>query len=156
MANNTYHVERSIAVDAPPERIYEQVEDFHRWRTWSPWEDLDPDLDRTYSGPSSGKGASYAWSGNRKAGQGSMTIVEADKPETVRIDLRFDKPFKARNDMRMTIQSDGQGSRVVWSRRGEQTFMLKLFGIFKSMDDLVGPDFEKGLRQLKHLAESSP
>ena len=155
MSNDTYTVERSITIDSPPAEIYPLVVDFRRWIEWSPWEGLDPELHRTYSGSESGAGASYGWSGNRKAGQGQMTILEAVEPSLITVDLRFDKPFKARNDMSFDIQEQGSGSAVHWKMSGKKTLMTKVMGIFKSMDALVGPDFEKGLGQLKALVESS-
>ncbi|HZI96803.1 MAG TPA: SRPBCC family protein [Actinomycetales bacterium] len=153
MADDTYTVERSVAIEAPPARVYEQVADFHHWTSWSPWEDVDPDLRRTYSGAESGTGAIYAWSGNRKAGQGRMEIIEATEPSTVRIDLVFEKPFKARNDTVFAIQPEGSGSRVTWSMTGKRTLATKMMGVFKSMDSFLGPDFEKGLARLKATAE---
>lgn len=156
MADDTYTVQRSIAIDAPPQGIYAQVADFHNWTNWSPWEDVDPELERTYSGAESGAGAVYRWSGNRKAGQGRMEIVEADEPSRVRIDLVFEKPFKARNDTVFGIQPEGSGSRVTWSMTGHKTLMTKVLGIFTSMDKMLGPDFEKGLGRLKATAEKSP
>jgi len=155
MSDETYVVERSILINAPAERIYGQVVDFRKWRDWSPWEGIDPELERTYSGSEAGKGAVYQWSGNRKAGKGSMTITEDIEPSRVRIDLWFEKPFKARNDMVLAIQAEGTGSRVIWTLTGQRTFMVKVMGILKSMDKLVGPDFEKGLLQLKTVAESN-
>lgn len=155
MTKDTYTVERSTTIDAPPERIYEEVVDFHRWTGWSPWEDLDPELKRTYSGAESGTGAVYAWSGNRKAGQGRMEIVEAARPSKVAIDLRFEKPFKARNATTITITPEGTGSRVVWTMTGEKTLATKVMGIFTSMDKMVGPDFEKGLARLKARTEQT-
>jgi uncharacterized protein YndB with AHSA1/START domain len=155
---DTYTVERSATIDAPPQRVYEEIVDFHNWTHWSPWEDVDPDLQRTYSGAQSGTGAVYAWSGNRKAGQGRMEITEAVEPSKVVIDLRFEKPFKARSDTSFTITPEGpQGSasRVVWSMTGEKTFMTKVMGVFTSMDKLLGPDFERGLARLKSTAERS-
>jgi uncharacterized protein YndB with AHSA1/START domain len=153
MADDTYTVERSAHIDAPPERVYDQIADFHNWTNWSPWEGLDPDMKRTYSGADSGTGAVYAWSGNRKAGQGQMRMTSARKPSTVQIDLAFEKPFKSRNDTAFTISPDGHGSRVTWSMSGKQTLMTKAMGIFKSMDKMIGPDFERGLAQLKSVAE---
>lgn len=153
MADNTYTVERSTTIDAPPERIYEQVADFHNWTGWSPWEDIDPALKRSYSGSESGTGAVYAWSGNRKAGQGRMTILDATAPSRVQIDLEFEKPFKARNDTVFAIQPEGAGSRVTWSMTGKKTLVTKVMGVFKSMDKMVGPDFEKGLTRLKAATE---
>jgi len=154
MADETYVVERSIVINAPARSIYELVADFREWRDWSPWEGLDPDLQRTYSGSESGVGAAYEWSGNRKAGKGSMTITEGIEPSHVRLDLVFEKPFKARNDMVLAVQPEGSGSRVIWTMTGERTFMVKVMGLVKSMDKFIGPDFEKGLLRLKTVAES--
>jgi uncharacterized protein YndB with AHSA1/START domain len=153
MSDDTYTVQRSATIAAAPERVYEQVADFHRWTSWSPWEDVDPQLRRTYSGADAGTGAVYAWSGNRKAGQGRMEIVEATEPSTVRIDLVFEKPFKARNDTAFAIEPDGNGSRVTWTMTGRKTLMTRVMGLFTSMDKMIGPDFEKGLGRLKATAE---
>jgi len=149
-----YTVQRSATIAAPPERVYEQIVDFHRWTAWSPWEDIDPTMRREYSGAASGAGAVYTWSGNRKAGQGRMTIVEADEPSRVRIDLMFEKPFKARNDTVFTITPDGAGSRVTWTMTGSKTLATRVMGLVKSMDGMVGPDFEKGLARLRAAVEA--
>ncbi len=153
MAADTYAVERSVTIDAPPACIYDQIANFHSWTNWSPWEDVDPELKRTYSGAESGTGAAYGWSGNRRAGQGRMEIIDATAPSRVEIDLAFEKPWKARNDTLFTIQPEGSGSRVTWSMTGRRTLMTKVMGIFKSMDKFLGPDFEKGLARLKTVAE---
>ena len=156
MATDTYVVQRSTTIDASPERVYAEIADFHRWTSWSPWEDLDPELKRTYSGAQAGSGAIYSWSGNRKAGQGRMEILEATEPSTVRIDLQFLKPWNARSDAVFAITPSGSGSHVTWTMTGEKTFMTKVMGLFSSMDKMVGPDFEKGLSRLKALAEQPP
>lgn len=153
MADDTYTVTRTTTVAAAPAKVYEELVDFHRWQAWSPWEGLDPDQSRTYSGAASGKGAAYAWSGNRKVGQGSMEIVEATEPSKVALDLHFVKPFKADNDTWFVIEPDGTGSRVTWSMTGRKTLVTRVMGLFKSMDAMVGPDFEKGLTRLKATVE---
>jgi len=155
MADDTYTVERSTSIAASPERIYERIADFHRWSAWSPWEDIDPELRRTYSGAGSGTGAVYAWSGNRKAGQGRMEITEATKPSKIAIDLAFEKPFKARNTTVFQIRPDASGSIVTWTMTGQKTLMTKIMGIFVSMEKFIGPDFEKGLAQLKASTETT-
>jgi hypothetical protein len=155
MADDTYSVQRSVTIDAPPARIYGQIANLHKWISWSPWEDLDPELKRTYSGAEAGTGAVYRWSGNRKAGQGRMEITDATEPSRVQIDLVFEKPFKAQNDTVFTISPEGSGSRVDWSMTGKNTLVTKVMGIFKSMDKMVGPDFEKGLARLKETSEKS-
>ena len=150
-----YTVERSTTIDAPPARIYAQVANFHRWRAWSPWEGLDPDLRRTYTGPDTGSGATYAWAGNRKAGEGRMEITEVSEPTRVSIDLQFLKPFKARNETVFDIRPEGSGARVTWAMTGRRTLVTKIMGVFKSMDAMVGPDFERGLASLKATVERS-
>jgi hypothetical protein len=150
---STFTVEREQRVAATPAAIRERIVDFRRWRTWSPWEDLDPDLKRTYSGPDSGSGAVYEWEGNRKAGKGRMEITAAEL-DAVDIDLQFLKPFKARNAVRFTLQPDGDGTVVRWTMTGPKTFMTRVMGVFTSMDKLVGKDFEKGLSRLKADVEA--
>lgn len=153
MADDTYTVQRSATIDAPPARVYDLIADFHNWTKWSPWDGIDPELKRSYSGAQSGVGAVYNWSGNRRVGQGRMEITAAESSR-VQIDLVFEKPFKARNDAMFTIEPEGSGARVTWSMSGKKTLLTKAMGIFKSMDKFLGPDFEKGLAQLKVNAET--
>ena len=148
-----FEVIRTTSIAADPARVHALVDDFHEWTAWSPWEDVDPDLSRTYSGPDSGAGARYAWAGNRKAGEGSMEIT-ASTPERIDIELAFLKPFKATNHVDLTFTPTATGTDVVWRMTGEHKGLAKLVFRFMSMDKMVGPDFEKGLRQLKTAAES--
>jgi uncharacterized protein YndB with AHSA1/START domain len=154
MADDTYTVERSTEIEAPPEHVYEQVVDFHRWTTWSPWEDLDPALRRTYSGPDAGVGATYAWQGNRRAGTGRMEITRATEPSEVVVALQFVKPFKSSSTTTFSFVPAGGGTRVTWTMVGPKTRMTKVMGLFTSMDKLIGPDFEKGLARLKTVSEA--
>lgn len=150
---NTYSVQRSISIAAPAENIHPLLSDFHSWSEWSPWEKLDPSMQKTYGGPPSGTGATYAWSGNSEAGAGNMTI-EQDAPQKVGIRLEFLKPFPGRSTLTFTLEPEAGGAtRVNWNMLGESTFMTKLMGVFTSMDKMVGPDFERGLAQLKTRAE---
>ena len=155
MTGDTYTVTRSTTIDAPPARVYDQITNFRNWIAWSPWEGIDPDLERTYAGAESGTGAEYRWSGNRRAGQGRMEITDAAEPSRVQIDLAFEKPWKARNDTVFSIEPQGSGSRVTWSMTGKKTLMTRVMGLVKSMDKMLGPDFEKGLTRLKAAAEAS-
>lgn len=154
MADDTYTVTRSIDIDAPPERVHPAIADFRRWVAWSPWEDLDPQLQRTYSGAESGAGAVYDWSGNRRAGKGRMEILESTEPSRVRIAVRFDKPFKATNDTRFDLTPEGTGTRVTWTMTGHTSLATRVMGLFRSMDAFLGPDFEKGLTRLKTATET--
>lgn len=153
--SDTYTVERSATIAAPPQEIYRHLIDFRRWSDWSPWEDMDPAMDKTFSGADAGVGARYAWSGNRKVGQGSMEITDATEPSRVQIALEFLKPFKASNTTTFTLAPESDGTHVTWAMTGRKTLMTRVMGVFKSMDSMVGPDFEKGLTRLKAKAESS-
>jgi hypothetical protein len=153
---DTYTVERSTTIAAEPGMIYPHLVDFHRWRAWSPWEDIDPDMQRSYEGADSGVGAVYHWSGNRKAGQGRMEIVEAHAPHELRIKLDFDKPFKSSNTTTFTLRPAGAGTHLTWSMVGPRGLMLRVMGVFMSMDKLVGKDFEKGLARLTGVVVREP
>ena len=155
MSSSTYTVERSATINAEPQQIYERIADFHQWMAWSPWEDLDPNQQRTFSGAASGLGARYAWSGNRKAGRGQMEITSAQPPNEVRIALEFEKPFKSSNTIEFSLTSEGAGrTKVRWMMTGPKTLMTKVMGLFTSMDKMIGPDFEKGLARLKDAVEA--
>ena len=147
-----FELSRSTHVAATPERVHALLDDFHQWRQWSPWEDVDPDLQRTYSGPEKGVGSRYEWKGNSKAGEGSMQIVESD-PSRVVVDLRFLKPFKATNITRFTLAPVAGGTEVTWTMTGQRGTVMSLMGkVF--FDRAIGKDFDKGLGRLKTSAEA--
>lgn len=150
-----YRVERSTRVAAPPAVLFAQVNDLHNWDAWSPWAKLDPQMQQTYEGPPSGTGAVYHWLGNKKVGEGRMTIVENRPNEVVRIKLEFLKPFAAVADTEFTFKPDGNETAVAWSMAGKKNFMAKAFHLFVNMDKMIGGDFEKGLAQLKSVAETA-
>jgi len=149
---NTFRVERSVLIEAPPAAIFPYIDDFRAWADWSPYEKMDPDLAKTYSGSQRGQGAAYAWVG-RKAGSGSMEIVRSDPPSKVVIKLDFTKPMTAHNTAEFTLEPQGSGTKVTWAMFGPNTLLSKVMGLFMSMDRLVGPQFEEGLANLKRLAE---
>ena len=149
-----YEVVRTTTIAADPARVHDLVDDFHEWVAWSPWEDLDPDLQRTYTGPARGVGSQYAWQGNRKAGQGTMEIT-GSTPERIDVDLVFLKPFSSASAVSFELTPAGEErTEVTWRMRGEQKGLWGVVGKVVSMDRLVGKDFEKGLARLKAAAES--
>lgn len=150
----TMRIERAIDVAAPAERIFPLLNDFHEWRGWSPWEELDPNLQRTYGGPASGAGANYAWIGNKKVGEGRMEIMESSPETHVKIALQFIKPFPANNTVDLTLTPSPAGTHVRWVMTGASPFMMRVFGLFVNMDAMIGKDFEKGLAGIKRLAEA--
>lgn len=152
---NTYHVERSIVINAPAEKIVPMIDDFHQWARWSPWEDLDPNMKRTFSGANSGPGAVYAWEGNRKVGAGQMEIVQEQKPKAITVKLEFLRPMHDTSTTTFLFDQQGSATKVTWQMDGQMTYVSKVMCIFVSMDKMIGKDFEKGLARLKAEAEKS-
>jgi uncharacterized protein YndB with AHSA1/START domain len=151
--SDTLRVQRAIAVRAPPERIFGLINDFHQWGTWSPYENKDPAMQRTYSGSASGRGAIYAWDGNNNVGSGRMEILDTSAPSKIVIKLDFFKPFEGHNTAEFTMQPQGDATNVTWLMHGPAPFMSRLMQVFMSMDNMIGKDFEIGLANLKRLTE---
>ncbi|MDB5439226.1 MAG: polyketide cyclase [Caulobacteraceae bacterium] len=151
-----FTIQRTMEIAAPAERIYAEIEDFHRWAGWSPWDNVDPAMQKTYSGAAKGVGAVYDWSSaQKKVGVGRMTITGAQPVERVNIDLEFHKPFAARNDIVFSLIPEGGVTRVSWAMHGSSPFMHRLMGVFMDMDAMVGKDFEHGLRNLRNVTEKA-
>ncbi|MET0594607.1 MAG: SRPBCC family protein [Polyangiaceae bacterium] len=153
---STYRVERSITTNASVENTFAQVNDFHLWNAWSPWEKMDPGMKKTFEGPATGTGSKYAWSGNDQVGEGRMTIEKSEKPSKIDIKLEFLKPFESTSKTTFAFAPAGTGSKVTWSMEGENNFVGKFFCIFMNMDKMIGGDFEKGLAAMKTAAEAVP
>ena len=150
-----FQVVRSETINAPPETVFGHINDFHKWSEWSPWESYDPDMNKTYGGPDSGVGTTYAWNGNKKVGEGRMEIVESTPPSKVSIKLDFIKPFKSQNTTDFILEPAGDGTKLTWDMRGPNQFMGRVMQVFMDMDGMVGKDFERGLGNLKGVAEQS-
>jgi uncharacterized protein YndB with AHSA1/START domain len=148
-----FRIERATSIKAPPDKIFALINDFRNWRAWSPWERMDPNLRRSYSGAERGEGAVYEWEGNSKVGKGRMEIVEAPPPSRVAIKLDFLKPFEAHNTAEFTLVPRGDATEVTWAMHGPNLFIGKVMGVFMSMDRMIGKDFEAGLANLKAAAE---
>ncbi|WP_183100084.1 SRPBCC family protein [Nocardioides pelophilus] len=143
---------RDTVIDAPPATVHALLDDFHAWQDWSPWEEMDPDLERTYSGAEKGVGAQYAWSGNKKVGTGRMEITSSTA-ERIDIDLEFIEPFKARNQAIFELTPHGKGTRVEWTMAGERNLLMSAMGKLY-FDKAIAKDFDRGLAKLRALAEA--
>lgn len=150
---DTFRVERAASINAPPEKIFPLINDFHAWSAWSPFEKKDPAMKRTFGGAPSGKGAVYAWEGNKEIGKGSMEITESSPPSRLTIKLDFVKPFEAHNVVDFTLAPQGNATNVAWSIHGPSPFISKVIGLFCNMDKMIGKDFESGLANLRVVAE---
>ncbi len=149
-----FRIARSIFISAPPETAFAQVNDLQRWQEMSPYAKLDPEAKYTFGGPRTGTGASIAWLGNNKVGEGRMTIIESRPYELVRMKLEFLKPFQVTNTAEFTFQEDGDQTKATWSMFGKSKFMCKAIGLFMNMDKMCGSQFEEGPANMKSIAEA--
>ena len=150
---DTFTVKRAASIKAPPEKIFALINDYRNWPQWSPWETRDPDMKRTYSGATEGKGAKYAWEGNRNVGSGAMEIIDTAPPNKIIIKLDFIKPFEGHNVAEFTLTPQGQETNVNWEMRGPVPFVGKIMHVFMDMDKMIGTDFASGLASMKAAAE---
>jgi carbon monoxide dehydrogenase subunit G len=150
---DTFRVQRGTSIKAPPEKIFAFINDFKRWDAWSPWEKKDPAMKRTFGAATSGKGAKYAWEGNKDVGQGSMEIAESSPPSKLTIKLDFVKPFEGHNIVEFTLAPQGDATNVTWAMQGDTPYFAKIIHVFMNMDSMVGKDFEAGLANLKAASE---
>ena len=150
-----FRYSRSLMIAAPPEKLFEQINDLHKFQDWNPWAKVDPNAKMEYTGPATGVGAGYRWAGNNDVGEGAMTIVESKPVERVLCRMDFKKPMEATNTAEFAFQPEAGGTVVTWSMSGKSNFMGKVFGLIVNCDKMVGDQFEKGLATLKANAESA-
>jgi polyketide cyclase/dehydrase/lipid transport protein len=152
---DTFMVSRTALIAARPEQIFPMIDDLHAQSAWSPFE-KDPNMKRTHSGAPRGKGAVYAWDGNRQVGAGRIAIRDSVPPSNVTLLLDMERPFKAHNTVEFTLVRGGSDTSVTWMMQGRQPFMAKLMGLVMNCDKMVGSQFEEGLGKLKKLVEAQP
>lgn len=148
-----FSVRRAITVKAPPERVFSLINDFHQWGIWSPHENKDPAMKRTCSGAASGRGAVYAWDGNKNVGSGRMEILDALLPSKIVINLDFFTPFEGHNTAEFTMLPQGDATNVTWLMHGPAPFLSKVIQVFINLDNMIGKDFEIGLANLKKFTQ---
>jgi hypothetical protein len=152
---STFGVERSATMAAAPDVVFARVNDFKAWDDWSPWSKLDPNAKTTFSTPSAGNGATFAWAGNDKVGEGNMTIVDIKPDELVEVEQVFVKPYAGKCQLAFTLVPAEDGTKVTWKMDGKNDFFGKAFCLFMDMDTMLGTPFEQGLANMKALVEKT-
>lgn len=151
---DTFSLQRSLWIQAPPARIHALINDLRQFNTWNPYEKKDPAIQGHYPGPTAGPGARYEFKGNRDVGEGSLEIVDsAAQQVTMRLDMTA--PMQGSNTITFTLVPREAGTEVTWAIQGASPYVAKLMGIFLNMDDMIGRDFESGLVALKARAEQA-
>lgn len=148
-----FRVTRTITMTSSPAAIFPHVNSLRAWDAWSPWAKLDPDAKNTLSGPDEGVGATMQWAGNRKVGEGSMTITESRPHELVGLKLQFIKPMPGTSVVEFTFTPEGDHTRVSWSMAGTNNFIAKAMSLVFNCEKMIGTQFEKGLNNLRAVVE---
>jgi Polyketide cyclase / dehydrase and lipid transport len=156
MQPSQFRVARATTIAAPAPVVFTQVNDFHKWEAWNPWGKLDPAAKQAYEGAPAGAGASYSWSGNSQVGEGRMTIVESRPSDLIRIKLEFFKPMAGTSEAAFTFKPEGDRTAVTWTMTGTNNFVGKAMCLIVNMDRMIGGQFEKGLADMKAIAEAAP
>jgi hypothetical protein len=151
---DSFSVQRATSIKALPEKVFPWINDFHQWKSWSPYENKDPAMKRSYSGAADGKGAVYGWEGNKNVGSGRMEILDSSTPSKIVIKLDFFTPFEGHNTAEFTMLPQGDATNVIWLMHGPAPFTHKVMQVFMNLDNMIGKDFEVGLANLKNLAET--
>jgi uncharacterized protein YndB with AHSA1/START domain len=153
LQSSAFSIVREADFKASPAEVFANLNDFHKWAAWSPWEKMDPNLQRSFSGSTAGVGAKYSWVGNKKVGEGNMEITHSEAAKRMQLDLNFIKPFQASNVTEFTLSPASGGTHVKWEMRGQKPYMMKVMSLFMDMDKMVGKDFEAGLANLRGVVE---
>ena len=148
-----YNVERTITIDAPKNIVFNEVVKFENFVKWSPWSKLDPNMTYEITGSDGEVGAVYSWSGNDSVGTGSMTTVAVTED---RIDqkLDFTSPWEAHDMTYYEFEDTPDGIKVIWGMDGTLARPMNLMGLFMSMEDMIGTNYEEGLENLKDQVAS--
>ena len=155
MQPDSIHVERSITIDATADDLWPHVSDAKLQHAWSPWKDRDPNATYTYTDPTTGVGSGYSWEGNDEVGVGSLTTISESENQEVVSELVFVSPWESQAEASFELVAKGDKTEVTWNYDQEADFGTKMMGLFMNMDDMLGPDYEEGLQNLKEVGEET-
>lgn len=154
LAPKSYDVSRSTEISRPKSEVFDYLRSLKKMDEWSPWAKKDPNMEKKFIGVDGEVGATSYWNGNKDVGEGEQEIKKIIDGKRIESELRFLKPWKSTSDCYMNIDDAGGGkTKVTWGFSGKNKFPMSIFGLFVSMDKMVGKDFEEGMRNLKAVLE---
>lgn len=148
-----FYYERSGIVKATPDEIFPYISNLKLGEKWSPYEKIDPNMKKTFSGPEAGVGSVMEFDGNSNAGSGKLEILKLIPNESVEIKLTMTKPFAAENIVQYRLVPDVTGTKFIWSMGGDGGFMGKLINVFIDCEKMVGDQFSEGIVNLQNIFE---
>ncbi|MBK6542648.1 MAG: SRPBCC family protein [Flavobacteriales bacterium] len=146
-----YTVERSATIAAPPEVVFEHVNNFEKWQQFNAWGDSDPNAAYTYNETESGVGANFHWKGNSDMGEGRMTILESKPNEYVKVDLSFIEPFEGKAIAELLLEPTEGGTKLTERTSSDHNFFSKIMCMFMDMDKMIGDKYEEGFARMNKV-----
>ncbi|AZA55446.1 hypothetical protein EG348_02290 [Chryseobacterium sp. G0201] len=147
-----YHYEKSMVINAPKEKVWQQISSMKSFNEWNPWMKLDKSMKVTYTGNSGEVGDKYCWdSKNDNAGAGCQEIKGLVLNEKQKTEMMFIKPFEGQATSEIVLSPEGNATKVLWTMDTEQDPMMKIMR--PMMDYQMGKSYEEGLNNLKALVE---
>ena len=149
---DSFRVQRAITINAPSEKLVGILSDLRRGAEWSPYEKKDLAMKKIFTGPASGPGAKLEWDGNKDVGAGTLTVAQVT-PSKVTLNLDMTRPMTASNKVEYSLAPQGKATNMTWALHGPMPLISKVMCVFMDLDKMVGGDMERGLKDLKALAE---
>jgi len=147
--------EKSILINAPINKVWDNVSNLTAMDQWSPWNSKDPDMERSLTGADGEVGAKQSWVSDKKdVGEGSQTIVGVDKPNQLSTKLEFIKPFKSEADAYVKLKESGTGTSATWGFESQMAYPMNIMKLFMNFEKNMDKDFGAGLEKLKSICES--
>lgn len=150
-----YKVTRSREINAPANEVYSHISQFNEWKQWSPWYEMDPNAHYDITDKAEVVGSTYAWSKSETVGVGAMTITNAKTNESINYELEFKEPWEMKSNGFIHLTENNGKTTVEWGDQGDIPFAQRPMMLFMNLDEMMGPDFERGLFKLDSLCTLS-
>jgi hypothetical protein len=151
--NGSFHYERSGTIHATPEKIFPYISNFKMGSQWSPYEKMDPNMSKKYSGNDGESGSIMEFEGNKDTGSGKLEMLKVIPNEQVDIKLTMLKPWHAENLIQYKLTPEAEGTLFTWSMSGDGGFMGKLMSVLIDCEKMMGDQFEQGINNLREVVE---
>lgn len=148
------HIERSVTINAPQEKVWSNVGSLHGMHNWSPWIEADPNIKITYEGQDGTPGAIYKWIGNSDVGEGQQSITTVNAPNVINTHIHFIKPFEGEADAAVMLENAGNSTKATWTFDSKYAYPMNVM-LLTSIDDMIGDEYSKGLNKLKTMCEAN-
>jgi hypothetical protein len=145
--------EKSISINAPVEKVWQNTNTLKAMDQWSPWNDLDPKMKKDWTGTTGQPGEKVCWE-SKEAGNGCQEVKKADaSKKRIDTEIKFLTPYESEANAYVTVVPEGNGSKATWGFTSKIPYPFTVMKMFMNMEDAIGKDYQKGLSRLKEMSE---